>query len=348
MGAERSVLVFGAGSVGGYLGGKLAAQPGLHVTLLGRAPLVEAVNERGLAVHEGAQEVRSHPAAITEPAAGAVFDLVLLTVRTFDVPGALPSLRPLLGKNAHVIALQNGVGSEEEVAEGLGRDRVIAGTLTIRTGMDAPGSVSRSSGSGGVALSAMNATPVPAWVVAAFQSTGLPVEQVADYRSLRWSKLLLNMLGAASSAILDIGVPELAADPRLFRIEQLAFREAGRVMDALGVKTIGLPGYPVPLGRLAMRLPRPLAQRLIGPRLAGARGGHSPGMRADLQRGRTEIDHFNGAVAATAVRLGLAAPVNTALTTLVRQLAETPALRAEFRGNTQRLLEYVRSHGARL
>jgi 2-dehydropantoate 2-reductase len=214
--------------------------------------------------------------------------------------------------------------------------------------MDQPGVITRYSRSGGVALSTMNGSPVPTWIVDAFQATGLPTVLVDDYRSLRWSKLLLNMLGAATTAILDIEVAELVADPQLFRLEQLAFREAGRVMDAQAIKTATLPGYPVPLGRAVMRLPRPLAQRLIGPRMSRARGGHSPGMRADLKRGKTEIESYNGAIARVAHSLELTAPVNAALTALTNELATDAVRRGEFRGNKAEFLDYMRAHGVRI
>jgi 2-dehydropantoate 2-reductase len=244
--------------------------------------------------------------------------------------------------------MQNGIGTEEDLADSIGRDRLLAGTLTIRPGMGEPGVVTRYSRSGGVALAGMSSSPVPSWIVEAFRATGLPTVLIDDYRSLRWSKLLLNMLGAATSAILDIDVQELVANAQLFRLEQLAFREAGCVMDAQGIKTVALPGYPVPLGRVVMRLPRPLAQRLIGPRMSRARGGHSPGMRGDLKRGKTEIDSYNGAIARAAHALGLPAPVNAALTSLTHELAQHEDRRPVFRGNISEFLAYMRSHGVRI
>jgi 2-dehydropantoate 2-reductase len=348
MEAERSVLVFGAGSVGGYLGGKLAAATSLRLTLLGRPPLVEAIRARGLVVREAGADLLSRPQAESVVDGHASYDLVMLTVRTYDVEGAVPDVRRALGESGLLLAMQNGVGTEEDLANSIGRDRLVAGTLTVRPGMDEPGVITRYSRSGGVALAGMGSLPVPPWIVDTFRATGLPTVLVDDYRSLRWSKLLLNMLGAATSAILDIDVQELVADPQLFRLEQLAFREAGRVMDALGIKTVALPGYPVPLGRVVMRLPRPLAQRLIGPRMSRARGGHSPGMRGDLKRGKTEIDSYNGAIARAAHGLGLAAPVNVALTALTNDLAHDAERRAAFRGNTGEFLIYMRSHGVRI
>lgn len=348
MGTDRSILIFGAGSVGGYLGGKLAADPSLRLTLLGRPTLVQAIRERGLIVREQGKDTVSHPLAESSLGGGSSYDLVMLTVRTFDVEAATGEVARALGKSGLLLALQNGVGPEEALARALGRDRILVGTLTVRPGMDHPGAITRYSQSGGIALASMNGSPVPLWIVDAFRATGLPTILVNDYRSLRWSKLLLNMLGAATTAILDIDVPELVKDPQLFRLEQLAFREAGRVMDAQGIRAVALPGYPVPAARTVMRLPRSLARRLIGPRMGRARGGHSPGMRADLQRGKTEIDSYNGAIARTALSLGMPTPVNAALTSLTHELTQHPDRRAVYHHNTVAFLTYMRSCGVRV
>lgn len=246
-----------------------------------------------------------------------------------------------------ILAMQNGVGSEEALAEALGRERVLAGTITFSVGMDEPGIVTRFGPRGGLGLATMDGSSVPEWIVQAFGETGLPTAVVDDYRSLRWSKLTLNMLGAAASAILDIDLPQLVTDPALFRLEQLAVREAGRVMDAQQIRTVRLPGYPVPLLRLAMRFPRPLAQRLIAPRLTQSRRGRSPGARADMARDKSEIPILNGAVAEAAARLGLPAPVNAAFSDLTQELLVDPERREWFRGHPERLIASMRERGVR-
>jgi 2-dehydropantoate 2-reductase len=188
----------------------------------------------------------------------------------------------------------------------------------------------------------MGRHPVPEWIVQLFSATGLPTIVVSDYRSLRWSKLLLNMLAAPSSAILDMDISELMSDPRVFRVERAAFLEACAVMDAAGIRAVSLPGYPVPLARLVMRLPAPLAQRTLGRRIASSRGGRSPGMRSDMQRGRSEIADFNGAIAREGDRLGVPTPVNRALTALVQELVEHPERREDYQGKPESLVAELR------
>jgi len=347
VGSKRSVVVFGAGTVGGYLGGKLGASAAstVDLTLLGRTRTAHAIAEHGLILHELDHDQVTHPRIVTSVEGLPSCDLVLLTVRTYDVAGSIDDVRALLGEQGLVLALQNGVGSEEELAQALGRHRVLPGTLTVSAGMEQPGSITRYSKAGGLALSTMGGRSVPPWVVELLSATGLPTTTVADYRSLRWSKLLLNMLGAATSAILDIDIARIMNDQRLFRIEQLAFREATLVMRAEAIVAVELPGYAVPQARLAMRLPRSLAQVTLGRRIAQARGGRSPGMRADLMRGKTEVGAFNGAVVRAGQPHNIPTPVNAALTELVLDLAAHPDRREQYRGHPEALIAYVGSRG---
>jgi len=354
MEASRSVVVFGAGPMGGSLGVKLGLAPRsgragrLDVTLVGRRPVVEAVEARGLILRERGYESVAHPVAATSASGVWPCDMTVLSVRAYDVQDAIPVLRERIGETGFLLAMQNGVGSEEQLAEALGCDRVLVGTLTVSVGMEQPGVITRYSRQGGVALATMTEAAVPQWIVDAFHDTDLPTVVLEDYRSLRWSKLLLNMLGAATSAILDVDMASVVAYPPLFHLEQLAFREAGRVMDAEGIRTVALPGYPVPLARQVMRLPRALAHRLLAPSLARARGGRSPTMRADMARGRSEIGDLNGAVVKAASRLGLPAPVNRALTELTQDLVQHPERRETFQGRPDRFIAYMKERGIEL
>lgn len=346
---NRRTAVFGAGAVGGYLGGRFAvAVPSWNVTLVGRGAIVDAVNHGGLRIVGLDAPINARPAAVTSVDGVEPVPLVLLCVRGDDVAAAVEPVQRLLASDGVVVAVQNGVGTDDLLVRAFGRDRVVAGALTTSIVVDAPGIIERTSRANGIGLAPYGGNGVSEWLVRAFQSAGIPVTVVADPRSLRWSKLLLNMIGAPLSAILDMDIGAIMADPHLFRIEQLTFREATRVMDALGVRPVDLPGYPVRLACVAMRLPRPLAQRLLGPRIARARSGRSPGMRADLKRNRSEIETFHGAIIAAGARTGVRTPVAAALTDLVRDLVTHPARRAEFAGRPVALMEFLSGRGISL
>lgn len=349
---DSAIAVFGAGAVGLYVGGLLAAA-GSDVTLIGRPHTVDPIAERGLSVRRLSGETTTGKPRICHDIgdlSGATFDLVILTVKAYDVDQAVPALTSLMGVAGIVLSMQNGVGSDHLLIDALGESRILAGTLTVSVGVEAPGEVTEFNSAGGIAVAAYGASDVPGWVHDLLARTPLPVLVLANPQSLKWSKLLLNMVGSAQSAILDIGLDVIAADRRLFAVERAAFREAVTALKKARIRIIDLPGYPVRRAALAMTLPITVSQRLLGRKLAGGRGGKSPTMRSDLARGRgkTEVDYLNGAVVQLGKSVGVPTPVNATLSETVRRLAKHPADRNEYRQNPGALLALLRAAGARL
>ncbi len=143
---------------------------------------------------------------------------------------------------------------------------------------------------------------------------------------MKWSKLLANLVGNATSALLDLDPADVYADPRLFAVERRQLCEALAVMGALGLRPVALPGADTRLLALAVRLPPAVARPLLRRVVAGGRGGKSPSLRLTLRgpdrRARaTEAAWLNGAVAEEGARLGLPVPVNAALARLVGETA---------------------------
>src|SRR5512141_1076002 len=86
------IIVIGAGAIGGYIGGKLADHH--DVTLVGRPPLVAAINAHGLKIVEPKSErwVRTvHAVDKIEAAFQNIdrFDLALFTVKNYDTATAI-------------------------------------------------------------------------------------------------------------------------------------------------------------------------------------------------------------------------------------------------------------------
>jgi 2-dehydropantoate 2-reductase len=348
MAAERSIAVLGAGAVGCYLAAHLANSSTNRVTLIGRSKLVDAVRSAGVRVQGRGERLTVWPDAVVDPTGLPAQDLVILGVRADDVEGALESAVRLTGDVGLLLAVQNGVGTEEILARAIGAERVIAGALTTSVVMDEPGIVTMTSQNGGMGLASLDGSAVPGWVAGFIDDAGVTTALFDDYRELRWSKLLLNMLFAATSAILDMKLAAIVGDVHVFRLEQLAFREAVRVMNRLRIRTVDLPGYKVRLACLAMRLPRSLAWRILGPRMVAARGGRSPGMRWEMHRGRSEVGWFNGAVARAGAVARVPTPVNAALTELTLELASHADRRDAFRQRPEALIAWMRARGIRI
>lgn len=369
------VLVVGAGAVGGLLGAALS-RGGAELTWLARGERGRRLAAEGLRVERGAEAWRVRAEVVEsmeEAAVAGPFAAVLLAVRGMDVEALGADIGRALPP-ARLLVMLNGVGHEARLQALLPRHRVLAGSLTAACWEAAPGVVGAGL-KGGVGLECGEAGGVGAdapdrtgetdgaegtdgaWVaggdgtdlVAAFTAGGLAARCYDDGAALKWSKLLLNLLGSATTAILGWPPARVFADRRLFELELAAWREALAVMAALGLRPLALPGYPVPVyAALVRRLPGPLRFRLLAPRLAGGRGDRLPGPAADLARGRrrTECEWLGGAVARSAGELGLAAPVNAGLSALVADLAAGRRPREAFRDRPEALLdEIARAHG---
>lgn len=343
--AVPSFLIYGAGAVGSFLGAKLGGN-GFAVTMLARPAT------RRLFVREGLRlELPGGPSMIRLPAITSIDELtsppdfVLLTVKAYSVAQALPDLERLAAQGATIVTLQNGVGVEEFLGANDAIPRLIAGSLTISVSSD-NGVVRQETTQGGLALAPVHDSGSTIDTLrAAFETTGIRVLRCPDARQMKWSKLLLNILGNATSAILAADPGAIFADPALFRVERQAFIEALVVMAAEGFTPLALPGFNIPLICQAMRLPEWLSRRLVAPRVAKGRGDKHPSLWLDLdnQRGQTEIDWLNGAVVRAAEPLGIPTPANRTLARLITDLAANPAKRAEYAGHPKALLSAIHS-----
>jgi 2-dehydropantoate 2-reductase len=284
--------------------------------------------------------------AAVEPFAA---DLAIVAVKAYDTDGAIETLRRALGAGsaAVIVTPQNGIGNEEKVAAAFGADAVVACALTVPIETDRDGKPLAANG-GGVAFAPVG-NNAHNWLLATFGATGLPVTAASDYRSLKWSKLVLNNIANASCAILNVLPERLIHSGDAFELELRAIREVRNVMRALGIATIDLPRYPVRALQSVATLPLPVARAILANRIAGARGRKPPSLLLDLRamRNRTEVDYLNGAVARAARTAGVKAPVNTVLARIVSDIAHMPQLWAKYRERPDALGAEVEAEIAR-
>ncbi len=347
-----NILVIGAGAIGGYIGGKLAAQH--RVTLLARARVAEAVRANGLTIiepdpHHTARTTQHaiHNLMATDAldsafAADIHFDLALFCVKAFDTAGAITPLRPYADRVDRFLTLQNGVSNEDVLGEAFGREKIIAGTILNPISVTQPGVVRLEKRKGGIGLAVVNRCNLIDPLVKVVRGTQLPVRVYRDYRAMKWSKLILNLIGNATSAILDMSTRETFADPRVFNVEVRMLREALAVMRAQSIRTVNLPGSPVQLLAFSVRYaPQALLQRILQPLVASGRGDKPPSLLVDMRSGKThsEIDELNGAVVRAGEASGVKTPVNAELVNVLHDLLAGRAARTEWQRNIDRLIQ---------
>jgi 2-dehydropantoate 2-reductase len=333
-----NVLVVGSGAVGTLLAWALA-RGGLAVTVVRRGAegagdrTVEVVRPDG--TRDGAP-VRVVPAAA---AADPVPDVVLLAVKAFDVEVAVGSLPAW--PEATLVTVQNGIGSEEAVLDHRPGAALIAASLTAAVALDEGLAVHwlRRGGIGVAGVRGPTAVPLDR-LVEAFAAAGLPARRYPGWAAMKWSKLVANLVGNATSALLDRDPDAVYRDPRLFEVERAQIREALAVMRRRGLRPVALPGANVPGLRLAMSLPAAVARPILASIVGRARGGKAPSLRSHLEArgGRSEAAWLNGAVAAEGRRLGVPTPVNAALAGLLEAASSDPVARDAYRDRPDALL----------
>jgi 2-dehydropantoate 2-reductase len=335
------VLVVGAGAVGSLLGHVLSAG-GANVTLTRRG-------------HPGPPETRDLvrtdpdgtrvPAEVTTARIDAVESepsVIILAVKMFDLERALDVCARWPA--APTVTVQNGIGAEALASARRPQASLVAASLTASVDLAAGGNVRRFR-QGGIGLAGEGA--VVADLTAAFVVGGLPCRSYRDADAMKWSKLVGNLVGNATGAIVDLDPRDVYSHPGLFEVERRQLREGLAVMTKLGLEVVALPGAPVPWIARAVSLPSGLGRMLLPRFVGGARGGKPPSLRGHVQgrgdgdAGRSEVEWLNGAVVEHGRRIGVATPVNAALVALVQEVGRDPGRRAWFRGEPSRVAEAV-------
>lgn len=134
------IAVFGTGAVGGYFGGRLAAAGG-DVTFIARGTHLAALQKDGLRITSPKGNLAMAVTATDDAASIGPVDVVLFTVKLYDVDASAPLLAPLIGPDTVVITLQNGVEAVDMVATHVGADHVAGGVAYIVAVVDEPGHI---------------------------------------------------------------------------------------------------------------------------------------------------------------------------------------------------------------
>jgi 2-dehydropantoate 2-reductase len=232
------IAVVGAGAVGGYFGARLA-QGGAELVVIARGPHLEAIRRDGIRIESVAGNAVVRPAECTnEPSRVAPVDAVLLGVKAWQVETAARDLAALLGPEACVLPLQNGVEAPGQIDRALGPGRSLGGLCRILSELTGPGRIRHSGIEPYVAFGELAGgdSPRTRRLLEAFAAApGVRAELLPDIRLGMWRKFLLitgwGAVAAASGA--PIGV--IRSDPELRRQLLEAMREIVAVGRAKGV-----------------------------------------------------------------------------------------------------------------
>lgn len=346
---QLNVLTFGAGAIGTYIGGSLALT-GHNLVFVEQPKIADELRERGLRLELALDKRRkAKESFLVDPSSFVIassledalrygpFDLALYALKSFDTPVALEDIKPLADKMPPILCLSNGVDNEPAIARALGPDKVIYGTVTSAIGRRAAGDIVLEKLRGvGVAA----AHPLSERLVATFNDVFLNAQAFDDADSMKWSKMLTNLLANPLSAILDMSAAEIYARKDLYNLEISMLHECLAVMKAQSINVVDLPGTPVRALAFAAKLPLWLSKPLLARAAGSGRGGKMPSFHIDLHsgRGKSEVDFLHGAVVRAGEKASIPTPVNKLLTETLLALTNGEIPLEEYAGQPEKLL----------
>jgi 2-dehydropantoate 2-reductase len=306
------IAVFGAGAIGCWVGGMLAAG-GAEVTLIGRARVMDEL-AGGLRISElgdGARTVKV--AATTDARVATRASLVLVTVKSAQTVEAGAALARVLPDTAVVISLQNGIRNADVLRAAMPGQTVLAAMVPFNVVRRGPGAYHRAS-SGTLMI---EDDPVAAPLLAACRAARLAIAPRRDMLAVQWAKLVMN-LNNAINALSGLPLATELAERRFRRCLAAAQREALELLAAADQDVARLTAIPPRWMPHLLGVPD-LVFRLLARRVVAIDPEARSSMWDDLEAGRaTEIDYLQGEVVALADRLGRTAPINRALLGLIR------------------------------
>lgn len=288
------IAIFGSGGVGAYFGGRLAAS-GEDVTFLARGAHLAALQQGGLHIESplGNLDLPKVQAADRPQAIGPV-DVVLFTVKLYDVESSAATLSPLIGPDTVVITLQNGVDAMDMVAKHVGAEHVAGGAAYIVAVIDKPGHIRHTTAQQLVfgERDGRRSDRLVAFEQACLRA-GFQAEASTDVEAALWTKFvrLATWSGMTAATRSTLGV--LRDHPETYDMMLAAIEEVIAVGRAKGVK------FPGDIMESTIKLMKGFPPQSKSSQLE------------DLERGRRlELPWLSGAVVRIGKEVGVPTPIH--------------------------------------
>ena len=310
------ILIFGTGGIGSVFGG-FFARMGHEVSLLGRPWHLDAIRQNGLLItgiwgdyrmkafdlYDHADEIRKR---------NIQFDLIFLTVKSYDTERAVDELVPLMNDNTTLVSFQNGLGNIETILKKIKPEQYLAGRVIF--GVETQPGIAKVTVSADATmigeLPGVKPRISASTLAHIFNLCKIEAKAVPNILTYIWAKVIYNCALNGICTLQEIPYGKI--------LETEATREEMKavVRECYAVATKNGGTHD-----LAPRLEPPTAEAFIDllittliPRTAS----HFPSMLQDLRKGkRTDIDALNGAICRMGKALGILTPANEKIVSLI-------------------------------
>ena len=320
--SSNNHLIFGAGLIGGFLGGALN-KAGLNPVLIGRGKaLTRLQNPLTVSCIEGdsitVNSLQAYEASQFENILQkhAKFDFIWLTTKAVGIADTLAELKPFVDQSTTIICCQNGLGSTEIIKESFPNNPIVKAVVVYNVAEVSDNHLHRGT-EGDILIETHPA--IPTNFSSSLNTSLSPIKIHPNIEGVIWAKLQINLANALN-AVSNMPVKAMIRDRRYRRIYANVFSELPAVAKAKGIKLEKIFKIPTWVIPTLLRLPDFL-YKLIENSAFKMDETTRASMWWDIKEGRkTEIDFLQGALLQEAKQLDIKCPYNQRVFDALRAL----------------------------
>ncbi|ENX41490.1 2-dehydropantoate 2-reductase [Acinetobacter sp. NIPH 2100] len=315
------ICIYGAGSIGCYLGGRLAAA-GHDVDFIVRPKIQQQLQQYGLTVsdYKGMrQTVPANKLQLSQDLnTAANADFIFVCVKSAATEQVAYELKDILKKDSIIISFQNGLGNVGILKQVLSGHTILEGMVPFNVA--ALGNGVFHQGTEGALY--VKSHPALAELETTFHTAKFEFKLEQNMQEIQWAKLLLN-LNNSVNALSQLPLKQQLSIRAYRQCLAMAQTEALQLLKLAKIQPAQLTAVPAQVLPKLLSLPNFIFNLLSKKMLAIDPLARSS-MADDLMAGRaTEIDWINGEIVNLAAQLNRQAPINTKLIQLIKQAENT-------------------------
>lgn len=296
------IAILGAGAVGCYYGGLLAASS-QEVLFIAKPERAKILQTEGLSLKWPTHTQHLQIKVTDDLQQIQIASVLLICVKANHSTQVAQQIKPFLSANTLVLSMQNGLQNAERFAEVLGRPIDVA-MIYAALAMNSASEVSYQGG-GQLVLGRPNSVGQPEQslqrLADIFQQATIPVKISVNITHDLWSKWIINCAFNALSALGQIPYQALMQQAHLPEIVHSIVNECLALARAQKI-TLDEAGIFHQIEQVAIRWPL-----------------QKSSMAQDMMAKRpTEIAELNGLAQAKGAILNVPTPINTLLTSLIK------------------------------